>query len=77
MFIKYICSNPGCKSTRVFSSVKSEKVICDKCNSEMLLEKNNVTSEVFTTPEARYLGDEALFNTVGKRISNKHTAKHL
>lgn len=43
----------------------------------MQMLKGNVVSEVMTTPEARYLGDEALFNTVADRISNKHRTKHL
>lgn len=38
--------------------------------------KSDITSEIFTTEEARYLGDEAIFNTIGKRISNKHSTKH-
>lgn len=74
MFIKYVC--PKCNSSRVFSTVKKEKVFCKNCNAEMFLPKSEVTSEVFTTPEARYLGDEAIFNTIGKRISTKHNAKH-
>lgn len=74
MFIKYIC--PKCNNSRVFSSVKKEKVLCKSCNIEMLLPRTELNSEIFTTPEARYLGDEALFNTVGKRVSAKHNIKH-
>lgn len=74
MFIKYIC--PNCNSSRSFTSVQKNKVLCKECNTEMILPRNDITSEVFSTPEARYLGDEALFNTIGKRISDKHDVKH-
>lgn len=74
MYIKYIC--PNCKETRYLSSVHSDKVFCDKCGQEMKVSKKNTTVEVLSTPEARYMGDEAIFNTIGNRISNKHNNKH-
>ena len=34
---------------------------------------DNITADVRTSEEARYLGDEALYNTIGSRISEKHS----
>lgn len=74
MLIIYQCSN--CDSRRFFSSVQTEDVFCKNCNSKMDTPKNNVSSEIKTSEEARYLGDEALYNTVGSRITDKKS-RHL
>lgn len=74
MFIKYVC--PNCKNSKCYTSVQKEKVLCKNCKTEMILPRTDITSEIFTTEEARYLGDEAIFNTVGKRVSDKHSVKH-
>lgn len=74
MLIKYICKN--CNSKRIFSSIQKEIPLCKICNSEMKLCKNNVAVNIFSTPESRYLGDEALFGTIADRISGKHKQKH-
>lgn len=42
----------------------------------MTRSSDNITADVMTSEEARYLGDEALYNTVGSRISEKHS-KHF
>lgn len=69
MFIKYIC--PSCKETRYFSSVKKDEVLCKNCGNVMTTTKNDIVVEVMTTEESRYIGDEAIFNTVGSRITDK------
>lgn len=71
MLIVYTCKNCGAK--RYFSNVQNENVLCKKCNGEMSRSSDNITAEVMTSEEARYLGDEALYNTVGSRISEKHS----
>jgi hypothetical protein len=43
----------------------------------MTTPRADVAVEVMTTPEARYLGDEALFNTIGDRVSKKHRIRHV
>lgn len=37
----------------------------------MTTTKNDIAVEVMTTEESRYMGDEAIFNTVGSRITDK------
>lgn len=74
MIIIYKCEN--CDSKRYFSTVQISEVVCKKCNSKMIQPKTEVTSEVMTTEESRYLGDEALYNTVGGRVSEKYS-KHF
>lgn len=74
MFIKYIC--PNCKEIRYLSSIKKEDVLCKKCGNKMEVSKKNTSVEILSTPEARYLGDEAMYNTIGNRISEKHNRKH-
>ena len=74
MFIKYICDN--CKSKRVFSTVQKDTILCKKCNNKMKLCKDCISVNVMSTPEARYIGDEAMFGTIGDRISGKHKQNH-
>lgn len=74
MLIVYSCKN--CNAKRYFSSVQSGEVRCKKCNGEMSRSSDNITADVMTSEEARFLGDEALYNTVGSRISSTHS-KHF
>lgn len=37
---------------------------------------DNITADVMTSEEARFLGDEALYNTIGNRINDKYS-KHF
>ena len=76
MLIKYNCTNPNCAEVRYFSSVQTELPLCKKCGSNMTDKKTNIVVEVMTTPESRFMGDEALFNTVGDRVSKKHRVRH-
>lgn len=73
MLIKYTCE---CGSKRFFSSVQNDKVFCKNCGKEMQTLRDNLGSEILTTEESRYLGDEAIFNTIGKRVSNKKDIHH-
>lgn len=75
MFIKYTCAK--CGKTRCFSKIQTDEVICPNCNTVMTTPRADVAVEVMTTPEARYLGDEALFNTIGDRVSKKHRIRHV
>lgn len=68
MFIKYYCKN--CGNIRVFSS-KKDSVMCDKCNSVMYCNEGNKSIVINSSEEARYLADEALFNSIGDRIGKK------
>lgn len=74
MLLTYICEK--CGSKRFFTSVKTETPTCNKCGGAMSLKKDNITHDSFTTEEARFLADEALYNTVADRISKKHRVKH-
>lgn len=73
MLIKYICKN--CNEERYFSNPQ-ENVICKKCGNKMISEKDDIAVSVLSTEESRYLGDEAMFNTIGNRISNKINSRH-
>lgn len=74
MFIKYVCSK--CNKKRVFSAVQKDKVFCKGCGAEMSLQKGDLVVEVMTTPEARFMADEALFNTIADRVSDKTRVRH-
>lgn len=68
MFIKYYCKK--CGNTRVFSN-KKDFIVCNKCGSNMYCNDNNKGIIINSSEEARYLADEALFNSIGDRISKK------
>lgn len=76
MFLIYRCDK--CGSERYFTSKRTSDVFCEKCrDSKLTLVRDHVSVEIDTTPESRYLGDEAIFNTVGRRVSakrNRHYA---
>lgn len=74
MLIIYHCTK--CEGKRYFSNVQTKTVQCKNCNSEMQRSSDNITADVMTSEEARFLGDEALYNTVGNRINDKHS-KHF
>lgn len=73
MLITYCCKN--CNKSRYFTSVQSTTVNCKDCNSEMLLKRGDVSSSIMTTEESRFLGDEAIYNTVGRQVAAKRS-KH-
>lgn len=73
MIITYKCTD--CNKSRYFSSIQKEKVTCKECGKEILPEKGNIGVSLMTTEESRFMGDEAIYNTVGKRVSGKHS-KH-
>lgn len=75
MFIEYKCKK--CGAERCFSAVQKDKVVCKKCGSEMESTQDNISIDQYTTPEARYLADEAIYNTIGDRYSQKHRLEHL
>lgn len=71
MVIQYTC--PSCNSKRYFTSTQDKEVLCVKCNTKMETRKGGIAIKVESSEEARFMGDEALFNTLGNRISGKHT----
>ena len=75
MIIKYFCKN--CQKKRFLTKLSSTDVICPNCNSIMELEKDNITIEMNSTEEDRFIADEALFNTVGARVTGRHENMHL
>lgn len=75
MLIEYKCKK--CNSERCFSSIQKDKVLCKKCGSEMDPLRENISIDQYTTEEARYLADEAIYNTIGDRYSQKHRLEHL
>lgn len=42
----------------------------------MITQKTNIASEVKSTEDSRFFGDEAIYNTVGSRITEKKS-KHF
>lgn len=74
MLIIYFCEN--CNSKRYFTSIKSDIVNCVNCNIPMITQKTNIASEVKSTEDSRFFGDEAIYNTVGSRITEKRS-KHF
>lgn len=75
MLVTYICSK--CDGKRFLTSVIKAPVLCKQCNESMYLKQDNISTDSQTTEEARFLADEALYNTIGDRISKKHRVKHL
>lgn len=69
MYIKYTCE--ACNKMRCFSKLPTTEILCPNCNNSMTTSKSDITSEIMTTPESRYLGDEAIYNTIGNRVSKK------
>jgi len=74
MLITYTC--PKCNSQRFLTSVK-EGVTCKECGTEMKCKRDNPATSSLTTEEARFIADEALYNTIGDRIAGTHRARHL
>lgn len=68
MIIKYTC--PKCKKTRTFTVPKKD-VKCKEC--DVLLERSltNISIDSYTTEESRFMNDEAMFGTIGKRVEEK------
>lgn len=75
MLIIYNCTN--CDGKRFLTAVSKDVVLCKKCNARMSVQQGNISSDSQTTEEARYMADEALYNTVGDRINDKHRVRHL
>lgn len=73
MIIKYTC--PNCNNTKAFATIQKNPVLCSNCKTEMTTSKTKIAIEVMTSEEARFIGDEALFNTVGDRISGRYRTK--
>ena len=73
MIIKYTC--PSCNRTKAFATIQKGPVVCSNCKTEMTTSKTKIAIEVMTSEEARFIGDEALFNTVGDRISGRYRTK--
>lgn len=67
MILKYKC--PKCETVRTFTRPKEVK--CDKC--DVLLERvlTNISVDSFTTEETRFVNDEAMYGTIGKRIEER------
>lgn len=68
MFIKYEC--PNCGKVRTFTVAKKD-VKCDEC--KVLLRRNltNISIDSYSTEESRFMNDEAMFGTIGKRVDEK------
>lgn len=68
MFIDYKC--PKCGDVRTFTVPKTD-VKCNKCG--VLLERNltNISIDSYTTEESRFINDEAMFGTIGKRVEER------
>lgn len=67
MIIKYKC--PKCSTVRTFTRIKKDA----KCNDcDVLLERvlTNISVDSFTTEESRFINDEAIYNTMGKRAND-------
>ncbi len=72
MIITYVCKN--CGSKRFLSKVE-ENVLCKKCSSVMEIPRSEINSDSITTQEARFIADEALYNTVGSRMLGYHSSR--
>lgn len=71
MLINYNC--PNCGKSRYFSSIQKDKIYCKNCNVEIFPTKGDISISIMTSEESRYLGDEALYSTVGKQIAEKRS----
>ena len=74
MLITYTC--PKCNAQRFLTKVKDE-VECKECGTIMNCKRDNPATGSLTTEEARFMADEALYNTIGDRIAGVHRARHL
>lgn len=72
MIITYVCKN--CGSKRFLSKVE-ENVLCKKCSGVMEISRSEINSDSITTQEARFIADEALYNTVGSRMLGYHSSR--
>ena len=73
VLLKYICK--ACGTSR-FLTIPKEEVLCAKCNKPMEKEIGNVSTAIDSTPESRFISEEAIYGRIEKSIrSQSRTSK--
>lgn len=68
MLLKYTCKTCG---TSRFLTIPKEEVLCAKCNKPMEKETGNVSTSLDSTPEARFIAEEAITGRIEKSLGYK------